>query len=420
MAGNSAYGGGGIDNYSGAGLFEVQTSIVADSASGGDCLGNITSGGYDLDDDGSCGFSGTSLSDTAPELGPNGLQDNGGPTQTVALAPGSPAIGAVDSASLCSSPDQRRVIRPTPCDMGAFQSWPTSGCPAGSYDSSTLSECVPADPGDFVASADSSTETACSTGTYQPNAGQSSCLPADPGSYVAATGATSESTCGLGTYQPNAGQSSRPPADPGSYVATTGATSESTCGLGTYQPNAGQSSCLPADPGSYVATTGATSESTCGLGTYQPNAGQSSCTPAPLDTYIATTGATAPTDCPAGTYTATTGSTSAAACLMVTVVNPGNQRTYANTAITGLSNTATHGILPLTWSATGLPLGLVLNHSTGKIAGTPTRACSCSVTLKATDADGHTGKATFTWMTSPLVFRPCRSRQPRGESHMAQ
>jgi hypothetical protein len=56
-----------------------------------------------------------------PLLGP--LQGNGGPTQTIALAAGSPAIDAV--ASGCLSTDQRGEPRPdageSVCDIGAFE-----------------------------------------------------------------------------------------------------------------------------------------------------------------------------------------------------------------------------------------------------------------------------------------------------------
>ncbi len=62
-------------------------------------------------------------------LGP--LADNGGPTQTLALLPGSPAIDAGDDA-LCPSTDQRGEIRPqdgnndglAKCDIGAFELGP--------------------------------------------------------------------------------------------------------------------------------------------------------------------------------------------------------------------------------------------------------------------------------------------------------
>ena len=55
-----------------------------------------------------------------PRLGP--LQNNGGPTATMALLPGSAAIGLVPAAG-CVSADQRGVTRPqgTACDAGAFE-----------------------------------------------------------------------------------------------------------------------------------------------------------------------------------------------------------------------------------------------------------------------------------------------------------
>lgn len=61
-----------------------------------------------------------------PMLGP--LADNGGPTWTHALLPGSPAIDAGDPA-LCEATDQRGVARPKNgdgdgnpvCDIGAFE-----------------------------------------------------------------------------------------------------------------------------------------------------------------------------------------------------------------------------------------------------------------------------------------------------------
>ncbi|MEX2236307.1 MAG: Ig-like domain-containing protein [Dehalococcoidia bacterium] len=57
---------------------------------------------------------------SSPLLGT--LADNGGPTQTRALQPGSPAIGAADNAD-CPATDQRGVSRPqhVTCDIGAFE-----------------------------------------------------------------------------------------------------------------------------------------------------------------------------------------------------------------------------------------------------------------------------------------------------------
>jgi hypothetical protein len=60
-------------------------------------------------------------------LGP--LADNGGPTQTIALLPGSPALDVVPAAN-CPDTDQRGFPRPgageTNCDSGAFESNPPS------------------------------------------------------------------------------------------------------------------------------------------------------------------------------------------------------------------------------------------------------------------------------------------------------
>jgi len=102
----------------------LQSTIVANSNSL-DCEGfvsvPVTDGGYNLADDNSCRFSGTSFSDTPAGLDPAGLQNNGGKTQTIALESGSAAIGAVASAFLCSTRDQRGVKRHTPCDIGAYQ-----------------------------------------------------------------------------------------------------------------------------------------------------------------------------------------------------------------------------------------------------------------------------------------------------------
>jgi hypothetical protein len=66
----------------------------------------------------------TSLTYIDPMLAP--LADNGGPTFTLALLPGSPAIDAGDDTA-CPPTDQRGVARPigAHCDIGAFEFVPT-------------------------------------------------------------------------------------------------------------------------------------------------------------------------------------------------------------------------------------------------------------------------------------------------------
>jgi len=128
LSGNSAGrgGGGGI-----SGVATIQNSIVANN-SGGNCAGTMTSNGYNLSSDGSCNFNGPGdLNNTNPMLGP--LQNNGGPTQTMAVPSGSPAVdagnpsGCTDGSGHLLKTDQRGQPRPDAedtggCDMGAYES----------------------------------------------------------------------------------------------------------------------------------------------------------------------------------------------------------------------------------------------------------------------------------------------------------
>jgi hypothetical protein len=117
-----AGGGGGIQ---GGGI--LRNTIVAGnrSDSGPDVSGSFMSQGYNLIGDGSGGrgfvdsdLVGMSANPIDPLLGP--LQDNGGPTQTVALSPGSPALNAGDPDQLGTA-DQRGVVRAGGVNIGAYQ-----------------------------------------------------------------------------------------------------------------------------------------------------------------------------------------------------------------------------------------------------------------------------------------------------------
>jgi hypothetical protein len=121
--------GGGIFNLNGA-TVALQNSIVSNNT-GRNCSGTMTSNGYNLSSDGTCGFNSTGdLNSTDPKLGP--LQNNGGPTQTMALNPESPAVdagnpsGCVDGQGHLLKTDQRSEPRPDKedsggCDMGAYE-----------------------------------------------------------------------------------------------------------------------------------------------------------------------------------------------------------------------------------------------------------------------------------------------------------
>jgi hypothetical protein len=163
VAGNNVEG-WGIYN-AGSGSITVKNTILADNgaaAGGWNCVADsvpITSLGYNLSDDDSCvgatsGVTGYSfgnfsqpgdMNNTPAGLDPNsaypnGPQNNGGPTPTVALLPTSHAIDAIP-ASACTdvngnpvTTDQRGVSRPQGpgCDIGAYEQVEAPGTtPAG-------------------------------------------------------------------------------------------------------------------------------------------------------------------------------------------------------------------------------------------------------------------------------------------------
>ena len=131
FSGNSATGDGGGGIYNGGGLLTIQNSLVANSKAGGNCLGSLTSNGYNLSTDKTCTFNNSGdLNSTKLRLGP--LKKNGGPTPTMALPHGSPAVdagnpsGCTDGQGNLLTTDQRGMPRPDKedsggCDMGAYE-----------------------------------------------------------------------------------------------------------------------------------------------------------------------------------------------------------------------------------------------------------------------------------------------------------
>jgi hypothetical protein len=128
---NSGQAGAGV--YADSISITMQNSIVANNLGSGNCAGTakFTSSGYNLSSDNTCHLTGPGdLNNTDPKLGP--LQNNGGPTQTMALMKGSPAIdtgnpaGCTDGVGHLLKTDQRGAPRPDPGDSG--------GCDIGAYE----------------------------------------------------------------------------------------------------------------------------------------------------------------------------------------------------------------------------------------------------------------------------------------------
>ena len=100
-------------------VINYRNSLIADN--GTDCfstVGIFSSQGFNLDSDGSCAQVAADATAANPRLAP--LADNGGPTPTVALLPGSPAINGGNDA-VAPEKDQRGFGRKGASDIGAFE-----------------------------------------------------------------------------------------------------------------------------------------------------------------------------------------------------------------------------------------------------------------------------------------------------------
>lgn len=139
LSGNTAGLGGGIFLHGGTAT--LKNTIVANNRPGGNCRGNqVADGGGNLSYPGTAcpGINGD------PVLGP--LQDNGGPTWTMALGRGSAAIDAANDATCAAEPvnnlDQRGISRPqgANCDIGAVEQTPYLPLPPRQWLPAVLSE----------------------------------------------------------------------------------------------------------------------------------------------------------------------------------------------------------------------------------------------------------------------------------------
>jgi len=140
----SSNGSDGILNDSSSGTdTTITNTIMADNTSA-NCGGTITDGGHNLQSPGTtCG---TTITTADPKLDPTGLRNNGGPTQTIALEAGSPAINAGNESVCAAAPvnnvDERGFVRPglgaTNCSIGAFE-FNSSGPPQAVQQAPALS-----------------------------------------------------------------------------------------------------------------------------------------------------------------------------------------------------------------------------------------------------------------------------------------
>lgn len=133
----------------------IESTIIArneSAAATNDCgglisaaMGIVSLGGNLLGDGTACPFTarpddlvGTATLPIDPLLGP--LAQNGGPTQTHALRPGSPALDAAGSS--CVASDQRGAARPFDADGDGFALCDTGAYESGDYDGDGIYDLV--------------------------------------------------------------------------------------------------------------------------------------------------------------------------------------------------------------------------------------------------------------------------------------
>jgi hypothetical protein len=218
-AGTSAAGAAVLANNS---TITVTNSILASSTglscgvSGSGVIGN---GGDNISDDSSCGFgsstgaNGDTIGDGVnPLLDSGGLQNNGGPTDTIALQATSPAVNAVPIAN-CPPTDQRGDPRPDPgdksnaCDAGAFESIDAVGTPTPTVSATptaTTSGTPTATPTATGTATATSTASATDTTTATPTVTSTATSTATATATQSATATATDTATATGTATPTA------------------------------------------------------------------------------------------------------------------------------------------------------------------------------------------------------------------------
>lgn len=110
---NVLYAFGGADAN-----INLTNSIVTNPGGSVNCVGTVNDNGGNFSSDNTCGLLAGGNTDAL--AGAGGLASNGGPTQTIALPAGSPAINS--GVAGCPALDQRYAARNGNCDSGAYES----------------------------------------------------------------------------------------------------------------------------------------------------------------------------------------------------------------------------------------------------------------------------------------------------------
>jgi hypothetical protein len=256
LAGNSVTNGsGGNLGIGTSGTTTLSDTIVtsASTAPGANCSGAFISGGHNLESTAptQCGLTGTGdLVGVNPLL--DALGDYGGPTDTMALPLGSPAVGNGNCSDFSPAVDQRGLPRPgageTTCDIGAdeFQHATASvTCPVTALDQPipcTASVTAPA--GEAPAPSGSVSLTSNGAGAFA-SGGSCTLAPTSPGAASA--------SCAV-AYTPSALGSQTITLTYGGDSVYPGAGASTTLSV-TRRPTGVAVSCTPDPAGLQAPTT---------------------------------------------------------------------------------------------------------------------------------------------------------------------
>ncbi len=247
---------GGIGNGNGGGIYQssggtitLKNTLLAGNRSNGgtgpDCSGNISSAEYNIvGDDSGCTY-GADTGDqvdiifdgtyTLAGIINLALADNGGPTQTHALAANSPAIdtgdgaGCRDKDGVLLDTDQRGFTRPvnSVCDVGAYEN---GTCGDGEVDGGETCD----DSGESATCDDDCSAVSCGDGNHNAMAGEAC---DDGGESASCDDDCTAVSCGDGNVNAAAGEDCD---DSGESATCDDDCTDAVCGDGTTNATAGE------------------------------------------------------------------------------------------------------------------------------------------------------------------------------------
>ena len=400
ITGNSSAAGGALRTQTTAGALSSVTQLKNTLTAGntgsnfvsGGVTASLVSQGNNLDSDGTSGFTnglngdlaGTVANKINALLSPRG--NYGGPTQTHALLPGSPAINA-GTATGAPATDQRGIARVGNVDIGAFESRGfTLATSSGDSQTAAAGSAFALPLSVSVSSANSERVNGGQVTFTPPGAGASASIAANPAtiaSGAATTGiVTANSTLG-GPYSVAASANGAAPVD---FLLTNTCPAISVNNPTSNTGTAGVAFSQTFTQSGGIGTVTFSTVSALPMGVTLSTAGILSGTPAQTGTFPISVNATDSNGCMGigVIYTLIIG------CPTITIINP-----VINSGIAGVSFSQTFaqsgGVGTISYSAISpLPAGLTFSNN-GLLAGTPAQTGIFPITVTATDANGCTG-----------------------------